>query len=290
MAEFSISSARPRNNSQSLTTALASAMLEWLLMFLLLIDAIFSYVIIKFAHGCKLQVPCLICSRLDHVFGKEKKGYYWDLICTNHKSEMSSLVLFHAHSKKGSKRSFVSLRNSGVDPSSHNGSAELKITSDTESGAPLSDYECASDRICETDGFKEALSVPLVEPHIINLVDDLASEKHIDPSSGSKPGHFVSQASLNAADDNRSAESSFPIGHETEAIKWQQVACKDDIRTLTKPNLNGAAPSPHAMEKSSGITYDSCELPFVSVCYLFCVTGWQPALFCDFPFLLFLKS
>lgn len=87
------------NFSTRVTTALASAMLEWLLMLFLFISASFSYVITKFAGYCKLQKPCLICSRLDHVLGKEKRGYYWDLICCGHKSEISSLVLCRARDK-----------------------------------------------------------------------------------------------------------------------------------------------------------------------------------------------
>ncbi|RDX64157.1 Myosin-binding protein 1, partial [Mucuna pruriens] len=83
----------------SVTTSLASAFLEWLLIFFLFIDAVFSYVITKFAGYCKLQAPCLFCSRLDHVLGKDKGGYYWDLICSGHKMEISSLVLCRAHDK-----------------------------------------------------------------------------------------------------------------------------------------------------------------------------------------------
>ncbi|KAM5561641.1 myosin-binding protein 1-like [Rosa sericea] len=79
--------------------ALVSASLEWLLIFMLVVDAIFSYVITKFAHYWGLQTPCLLCSRLDHVLGNEKPGYYWDLICGSHKSEISSLVLCCAHKK-----------------------------------------------------------------------------------------------------------------------------------------------------------------------------------------------
>ncbi|KAK7337923.1 hypothetical protein VNO77_18515 [Canavalia gladiata] len=99
MATTGISSSEWHNLSPSVTTALASAFLEWLLILFLFIDAVFSYVITKFAGYCKLQTPCLFCSRLDHVLGKEKKRYYWDLICRGHKSEISSLVLCRAHDK-----------------------------------------------------------------------------------------------------------------------------------------------------------------------------------------------
>lgn len=79
--------------------SLALVVLEWLLMFMLFFDASFSYLVTKFARLCGLQIPCLLCSRLDHVIGKEKKGFYWDLICHNHKLEISSRVFCHVHNK-----------------------------------------------------------------------------------------------------------------------------------------------------------------------------------------------
>ncbi|KAF8039079.1 hypothetical protein BT93_B1582 [Corymbia citriodora subsp. variegata] len=79
--------------------ALSSAVLEWLLIFVLFINASSSYLITKFASYCGLQTPCLLCSRLDHVLGGKKVGFYWDMICSNHKSVISTLVLCHAHNK-----------------------------------------------------------------------------------------------------------------------------------------------------------------------------------------------
>lgn len=81
----------------SITSALTSAFLEWLLMIFLFIDGGFAYLVTKFAQYCELQVPCLLCSRLDHVLGKERSGFYWELICPNHKYKISSLVLCHNH-------------------------------------------------------------------------------------------------------------------------------------------------------------------------------------------------
>ena len=95
----SSSSSRWQNFSTRITTSLASALLEWLLISFLFVSAIFSYVITKFANYCKLKTPCLFCSRLDHVLGKQKRGYYLDLICNVHKSEISELVFCRAHDK-----------------------------------------------------------------------------------------------------------------------------------------------------------------------------------------------
>lgn len=83
----------------SFTAALASALFEWLLMFMLLVYGLFGYVITKFARYCELQIPCLLCSRIDHILGSEKAGFYRDMICKDHKLELSSLVFCHFHEK-----------------------------------------------------------------------------------------------------------------------------------------------------------------------------------------------
>ncbi|KAB5511922.1 hypothetical protein DKX38_028950 [Salix brachista] len=97
MALSGVSSVKSKKRSWNISTALASAASEWLLMCMLFINAIFSYLITKFACQWKLQTPCLLCSRLDHILGSKTLKYYWDLICGNHKLEISSLVFCHSH-------------------------------------------------------------------------------------------------------------------------------------------------------------------------------------------------
>lgn len=76
--------------------ALSSAFSEWTLICMLFIDGVFGYFITKFARYCRLQIPCLFCSRLDRVLGQEEgAGFYWDLICSDHKSRISSSALSH---------------------------------------------------------------------------------------------------------------------------------------------------------------------------------------------------
>ncbi|CAL5206925.1 unnamed protein product [Lathyrus oleraceus] len=78
---------------------LTFAACEWFLIFLLLLDSLLSYLLKKFASYCKLQLPCLLCSRLDHILDGEKPEFYHNLFCGNHKVEMSSMILCHVHSK-----------------------------------------------------------------------------------------------------------------------------------------------------------------------------------------------
>ncbi|KAJ0589737.1 putative myosin-binding protein [Helianthus annuus] len=87
------SSLQSPNYFHRLSKALQFAVSEWLLMFLLFIDACFTYLIAKFASYCQLQGPCVLCSRYDHVLAKDKTGVYWDSFCNHHKSEISSLVI-----------------------------------------------------------------------------------------------------------------------------------------------------------------------------------------------------
>nr|CDM84413.1 unnamed protein product [Triticum aestivum] len=82
-----------------LPVALSSALLEWILMLLLFIDAVYSFHITRFARLCKLPVPCPFCSRLDHVLGNEEPCFYRELICKTHKSELSSLAFCRLHQK-----------------------------------------------------------------------------------------------------------------------------------------------------------------------------------------------
>ncbi|CAK8571809.1 unnamed protein product [Lathyrus sativus] len=78
---------------------LTFAACEWFLIFLLLLDSLLSYLLKRFASYCKLQLPCLLCSRLDHILDGEKPEFYHNLFCGNHKSEISSMMLCHVHGK-----------------------------------------------------------------------------------------------------------------------------------------------------------------------------------------------
>lgn len=86
-----------QKDSLSIASSLVSAMHEWLLLFMLFIDAIFSYLVTTFARYFRLQIPCLLCSRLDHILGKERPGFVWDLLCNKHKLKVSSLVFCKLH-------------------------------------------------------------------------------------------------------------------------------------------------------------------------------------------------
>ncbi|CAN6439450.1 unnamed protein product [Victoria cruziana] len=82
-----------------LTSALAYAATEWLVMFLLLLNALLSYAITKIASFFGLEIPCLLCSRLDHVIGNKAPDFYRELICHAHKLEISSLAYCQIHMK-----------------------------------------------------------------------------------------------------------------------------------------------------------------------------------------------
>ncbi|KMT13447.1 hypothetical protein BVRB_4g083530 [Beta vulgaris subsp. vulgaris] len=92
-------SSESQKRQRSYTTALASALLEWILIVLLLVYGLFGYLITKFARYCELPLPCLLCSRIDRIFGSEKVGFYRDMMCRSHKLEISSLVYCHFHEK-----------------------------------------------------------------------------------------------------------------------------------------------------------------------------------------------
>ncbi|KAI3871616.1 hypothetical protein MKX03_005799 [Papaver bracteatum] len=85
-------------NTHKITLILVYAILEWILIYLLLLNSLFSYLIVKFANYFGLKPPCLFCSRIDHVLDSKTKSYT-DLICENHCNEISSLSYCSKHRK-----------------------------------------------------------------------------------------------------------------------------------------------------------------------------------------------
>ncbi|MBA0828552.1 hypothetical protein Goarm_013219, partial [Gossypium armourianum] len=93
------------NNTNRVTLVLAYALLEWVLILLLLLNSLFSYLIIKFADYFGLQRPCLWCTRLDHIFDPSKyNNSYRDLVCDGHANEISRLGYCSSHRKLAESR------------------------------------------------------------------------------------------------------------------------------------------------------------------------------------------
>ncbi|XP_062210651.1 myosin-binding protein 2-like isoform X2 [Phragmites australis] len=78
------------------TSALAYAVLEWVLIALLLINGLLAYAIARFAAYFGLTPPCLLCSSVDRLFqedGGEAGGVRWlrGVLCGAHAAEISAL-------------------------------------------------------------------------------------------------------------------------------------------------------------------------------------------------------
>ncbi|XP_057992235.1 myosin-binding protein 2 isoform X2 [Hevea brasiliensis] len=87
-------------NTNKITLILVYAVLEWILIVLLLLNSLFSYLIIKFADYFGLKRPCLLCSRLDHFFEPVKfQNSYRSLICEAHAMDISKLGYCSNHRK-----------------------------------------------------------------------------------------------------------------------------------------------------------------------------------------------
>lgn len=93
-------------NTNKITLILIYAVLEWTLIVLLLLNSLFSYLIIKFSEYFGLKPPCLWCSRVDHIFeqgnnnnNNKKKNMHRDLLCELHATEVSKLGYCSIHHK-----------------------------------------------------------------------------------------------------------------------------------------------------------------------------------------------
>ncbi|XP_062110145.1 myosin-binding protein 2 [Humulus lupulus] len=115
-------------NTNKITLILVYAVLEWTLIVLLLLNSLFSYLIIKFADYFGLKKPCLWCSRLDHIFepGKSKNSYR-DLICEAHAEEISELGYCSNHRKLAESRDMCEDCLSSSSSSSHEWSNKFAL-------------------------------------------------------------------------------------------------------------------------------------------------------------------
>lgn len=88
-------------NTNKITLILIYAVLEWTLIVLLLLNSLFSYLIIKFAEFFGLKPPCLWCTRIDHILDPAKgdKNMHRDLLCEVHAKEISKLGYCSSHRK-----------------------------------------------------------------------------------------------------------------------------------------------------------------------------------------------
>ncbi|KAE8710290.1 Cysteine-rich receptor-like protein kinase 10 [Hibiscus syriacus] len=92
-------------NTNRITLILVYVLLEWVMIVLLLLNSLFSYLIVKFADYFGLKRPCLWCSRLDHVFEPSKyKNSYRDLVCDDHANEISKLGFCSNHRRLSESR------------------------------------------------------------------------------------------------------------------------------------------------------------------------------------------
>ncbi|CAN4099339.1 unnamed protein product [Withania somnifera] len=76
------------------------AILEWVLIIVLFVDGFLAFFSNEFAKFFELSIPCLLCTRIDHVLVNRKSNFYYDeSICEVHKKDLSSLAYCHAHKK-----------------------------------------------------------------------------------------------------------------------------------------------------------------------------------------------
>ncbi|KAG2273771.1 hypothetical protein Bca52824_056326 [Brassica carinata] len=88
-------------NTNRITVILVYAFLEWLLMFFIFLNSLFTCFLVKFASFFGLKQICLLCPKLDLIFHRnpENRLTYRELLCPNHVAELASLSFCKTHGK-----------------------------------------------------------------------------------------------------------------------------------------------------------------------------------------------
>ncbi|KAL3655335.1 hypothetical protein CASFOL_001121 [Castilleja foliolosa] len=68
------------------------SVLEWTMIILLFIDGLLAFVSNQFAKCFNLRIPCLLCTRIDHLLVQRNSSFYYnDSICESHKKDIRSM-------------------------------------------------------------------------------------------------------------------------------------------------------------------------------------------------------
>ncbi|KAK8470648.1 hypothetical protein PHAVU_003G021800 [Phaseolus vulgaris] len=104
-------------NTNKITVVLVYAVLEWILIILLLLNSLFSYLIMKFVDYFGLTRPCIWCTRIDHIIEPENnKCSCRDLVCEAHALEISKLGFCFNHRKLAESESMCEDCSSSCHP------------------------------------------------------------------------------------------------------------------------------------------------------------------------------
>ncbi|XP_010420374.1 PREDICTED: myosin-binding protein 3-like [Camelina sativa] len=89
-------------NTNRITVILVYAFLEWLLMFFIFLNSLFTYFIVRFASFFGLKQVCLLCPNLDRLLERNSANrftYYREVLCENHVAELATLSFCRTHGK-----------------------------------------------------------------------------------------------------------------------------------------------------------------------------------------------
>ncbi|KAL2935599.1 Myosin-binding protein 2 [Bienertia sinuspersici] len=142
--------------TNKVTRVLIYAFLEWNLIFLLLLNSLFSYFILKFALYFGLKPPCFLCSRLDHLLDLNDKHKnsnffsYKDIICDQHAAELSKIGYCSHHRKLVESHSLCDNCSSSSSSSSSHDPEIFKSAADDVNGVKKK-CSCCDEVIKERD-------------------------------------------------------------------------------------------------------------------------------------------
>ncbi|KAK4777030.1 hypothetical protein SAY86_005718 [Trapa natans] len=124
-------------NTNKITLILIYAVLEWVLIVLLLLNSLFSYLIIRFAEFFGLERPCPWCSRLDHLFDS-RDLHLRDLVCHRHAAEISRLRFCSGHRRLAELSDLCEECLSSLGPDEDGGDSSL-----SENGELMNSLKCS---------------------------------------------------------------------------------------------------------------------------------------------------
>ncbi|CAL0329775.1 unnamed protein product [Lupinus luteus] len=230
-------------NTNKVTLVLVYAILEWILIILLLLNSLFSYLIIKYADFFGLKRPCIWCTRIDHIIESRKnKNPCRDIVCEAHANEISKLGFCSKHLKLAesqdmcedcssslSKPGYVSLSESfGFFPWMNQ--IGMNMTKDGDDDEPLKCSCCGVNldkRLYPPCFLIKPSSRNILEyPQKQNLITEGGVDAEIDESDHRKSDFLLDHhEDKHDSEENRGINMVFEVDHGREKDAGECCGC-----------------------------------------------------------------
>lgn len=220
-----------------ITVILVYAFLEWLLMFFIFLNSLFTYFIVKFASFFGLKQVCLLCPKLDRIFerNQENRFTYKELLCQNHVAELARLSFCKTHGKLSESVNLCS------DCSDRDERSSIGLGFCSCCQKSLAEKPCPNYLLFKSSIWGNTLGDRENRGLILEMIDDDKIGDLFETQRESDPLAFFSEKADEEEEERKRQEHNGEVISDAEScgLSLREVSEEDGLRSIISNNFLG---------------------------------------------------